>query len=271
MVFKNNFVAVIKLKNRILREVDGCVTLPFGSEYSIYLKNLHTERALVSIEIDGDDVLDYNQIIIPANSDMELKGFLKDNNVTNKFKFIEKTEEISEYRGDKIEDGLIRIEYQFEKPTKIDDTFWFTNTKTSLYQYPFHTCDDNNIQVGGTPYWLDGVDNRINTTYNYSVSNSSGGNVSYSCNISRSLTNDIPEDGITVKGSDDVNQNFINANIGCLESDINVIVLKLKGKNSKDKIVKKAITVNKNIICPTCGRSARSSNKYCNNCGTYLQ
>ncbi len=47
MTYKENFVLVVKCKGEILRERDGIVTLPFGSEYSILMKNLDHRRALV--------------------------------------------------------------------------------------------------------------------------------------------------------------------------------------------------------------------------------
>ena len=76
MVFKKNFVAVVKVGGKIMREDNGEVKIPFGSEYTILLKSKDTRKAVVSIEIDGQDVLDRKQLIVYPNSDSELQGFM---------------------------------------------------------------------------------------------------------------------------------------------------------------------------------------------------
>lgn len=117
-MFNNKFVAVIKSNSEVLRErQNGEIYLPFGSEYTILLKNENSRGASVKITIDNKDVLDNKRLFLLANSEIELKGFLKGNETTNSFKFIERAKEIEEYRGTKIDDGIIRIEYQFEKET----------------------------------------------------------------------------------------------------------------------------------------------------------
>ena len=91
MVFNNNFIAVVKCRGKVLRESNGGeVRIPFGSEYSILLKNKSNQRAVVNVEINGDDALSSNQIVIDGNGKLELEGFMDgDGDVTNKFKFID--------------------------------------------------------------------------------------------------------------------------------------------------------------------------------------
>ena len=91
MTYKNNFIAELKSNGQILRIRDGFVTLPFGSEYSLYLKNLDSRKASVTIQIDGEDVLDGNSLIIRPNEQTELEGFLRNAIAKNKFKFIKKS------------------------------------------------------------------------------------------------------------------------------------------------------------------------------------
>ena len=115
-MFSNNFVVAIKVDGKFIREDKEFVSLPFGTSYNIYLKNMNARDALVKVEIDNSDVLDGNSLILRANAFMELKGFMKGNSVTNEFKFIKMTEEIADFRGTKPEDGLIRVSYKFTKP-----------------------------------------------------------------------------------------------------------------------------------------------------------
>jgi hypothetical protein len=126
MVHRENFVVAIKNNGKILREIlSNTVYLPFGSEYSVLLKNLNSVSAVVDVDIDGVNAA--KGIIIRPNSNLELEGFLEGFAVRNRFKFIEKTQEISDYRGDRIDDGIVRVEYRFEKkyqPFSHNDIIW---------------------------------------------------------------------------------------------------------------------------------------------------
>jgi len=130
-VYQQKLVAVIKCNGKILREVDNTVLIPFLAEYEIFIKNLESRDVVIKISIDGEDVLDDQSIIIKANSSYSLEGFLKKNKVSNKFKFIQKTAKIQNHRGDRVDDGLVRIEYQFIKINQtvitrhIHETHWY--------------------------------------------------------------------------------------------------------------------------------------------------
>jgi len=114
MMFNNKLVACIKSNGKVLREFKDVIYIPFGSEYSIYLKNLNSVRAEVNISIDGKDVCP-DGLVINANSEVNIERFIKDLNTGNRFKFIERTGNIENHRGIQAEDGLIRISFKFEK------------------------------------------------------------------------------------------------------------------------------------------------------------
>ena len=238
MVYSKKFIAVIKHKGKILREFsNNTVKLPFGSDYSILLKNKEVCKALVNIMIDGRDVLDGNSLILEPNTSMELKGFIKNFTVKNKFRFINKTKEISSYRGDFIEDGLIEIKYRFEQQPS--HTLW----STVDYTYPRTTWNSRDTILG----------------HNY-------------CS-SKSLSNcSLDTSGITVKG-ELTDQEFATGSIGEIEAASHCIIIQLKGEfvsKIKRKRITKPITVKTKIKCPTCGRRWKSHLKYCGNCSTYL-
>jgi len=244
MVYKDNFVAVVKCDGKILREIDGVVRLPFGSEYSILMKNLDSRKVVVSIDIDGENVTD-GKILIDGNSSFELKGRIKGNEVSKKFKFIEKTEEISENREDKPDDGIIRIEYQYE-----DDKWCICDWK---YYKPYYKS------------YLYPIVKYEYTWNGYNIKYTSNGfSYHYSSNCST-----VPNDeGITVDGSDE-QQSFIETNVPLLEQTKHVVTIKLKGKVSEGP-VKVPVTTRDKIKCKTCGKSSKSSFKYCPYCGTRL-
>jgi hypothetical protein len=245
-MYKNNFVAVIKCGGKILREQNSEVYLPYGSEYSIWLKNKDARRASVSIEVDGENVLNGHSLIIDGNTSQEIKGFMRDMKETNRFKFIKKTKEIQNHRGDRIDDGLVSITYQFEEPIK--PIIWSGSSSGTPWN------DGKGFNWQDTHYFYDG-----NTTGNVR-----GQTATFAC-----CSNPLPDEGITVKG-EKITEQYYNGSIGQLSPETTTIVLQLKGALKTVKPIKKPLTVKTKIKCETCGRKNKSSNKFCYNCGTYL-
>jgi hypothetical protein len=297
MTYKERFVAVVKSNGKILREHDGVVTLPFQSEYSILMKNLESRKAEVRITIDGQDVLNGSSLLVMPNSTFELEGFLSGFKVTNKFKFIKKTKEIIEHRGDKIDDGIIRVEFTYEKykPERKQIIHDHIHYCPYCYCHPC-TCYPHRWRHGRRWYdtvtWYYGSDSSVRTSspnftiwtgtaandsdivsvYNCSLTNSVGENqrgVAESINFTQPTFEPLDDEGITVKGSES-NQKFVSANIGELEENSNVIIIKLRGTTSSGEEVKQAITVDKKLYCETCGKASKSSAKFCSECGTSL-
>lgn len=246
MVYRENFIAVIKNKGKILRENRGIIKLPFGSEYEVLMKNKNSVRALINVEVDGKDALDGNGLIIGPNEEFSLKGFMKGTYVKNKFRFIKKTKHISDYRGDRVDDGIVRVEFRFEEEPEHPQIWWNWNN-----------VDNNPVRfsdfVGGP-------------TSTYSCSD-----VGSSSFISSTMKCSSPhaEEGITVKGAK-VNQSFAYGSIGELETSSSVINIKLQGYRSSGKALKKPITTKTKIQCPTCGKKSKSSAHFCARCSTAL-
>jgi len=286
MTYKDNFVVEVKCRGKILRIKEDTVSLPFGSEYSLLLKNLDSRRASVKIHIDGQDILDYSSLILNGNSSTELEGFLSGNVAKNKFKFINKTKEIQDHRGDKLDDGLIRVEFAFEKP--------FPEVKKQIINEEHHHHHHHHEHHEFTPiyHWWpqwtynsnissDGTKKYMN---DYTLSNSSGDVIGSSMkdeptarcfNVQeeslgvQSLGQPLDDEGITVKGSE-CNQQFMYGSVGELEQS-KVIVIKMKGITNSGTVVQDPVTVSTKLECPSCGRRSKSSAKFCSNCGTFLE
>lgn len=258
-MYKDNLVVSIQHNGKFLREKGDEVYLPFLSEYSIYLKNIFTRKAVVNVYVDGQDVLDGQSLIINSNEAVNLEGFLQKNKVKNKFRFIEKTKQISEYRGDFPEDGLIKIDFQFEAASFCWN-FTFNNNENLWItpQYPQH----DTIGFRGTP-------DVINSYYT-----SSGGSFTQCCTPTNSVSKgeEVQEivDGITVPGSRS-GQSFIYGTMPCLENEKHTIILKLKGtKHSRSTLIKEPLLTRTKLVCKTCGTKSVSSANFCRNCGTAL-
>jgi hypothetical protein len=268
-MYNEKFVVALKINGKILRENSGIIELPFNSEYSILLKNLNSKDATVNIEIDGKSVTDGN-IIIRSNGNVELKGFIKNISLTNRFKFIEKTKQISEYRGDFIEDGIIRVQITYEKNKpeiqkiiEIKQQPWvaYTNPYTNLN---YLICDNYNSSNDNVKYSSSVLSyNNINgeESYSYSEMDSSGKNFT--------ISNNLNENGITVNGSK-LNEKINVGYIGELEENSTIIVIKLKGIK-ENKLIEKITTTKEKIKCPICGIFLKSSYKFCPKCGTCLK
>lgn len=235
MMYNEKMIATVKVGGRVLREFKDTVFLPYASEYEIYLKNLNTVRASVRVFIDGNDVLSGRSLIIEPNSDLSLERSIAGGNLTegNKFKFIERTETIEKHRGIGAEDGIVRIEYQYEKIPQ--------------FQHPTFTQHSNDWY--GTP--------RSN------VSKGIGG---ASLSTTRAYSTNA---GITVPGGHST-QSFKQGSYFAVEDTKHVIVLRLLGESKDYEPVTNPVTVKHKPECQTCGKLNKSGSKFCSECGTSL-
>jgi len=271
MTYKDHFVVEVKVNGKILRVKDDAVYLPFGSEYSILLKNLHSRKASVNISVDGDDTLDGHSLILDPNGETELQGFLRGNVAKNRFRFIHKTEQIQNHRGDRADDGMIRIEFAFEKPTpepKIVDTIkevhHYYNSPINLKHYgssaewSYSNNDSTPIAASASGPTIENSITDFSRSMNEVVCDSLG-------------VADVPlsDEGITVKGSE-CSQQFRYGFVGELEPS-EVIIIQLKGITGTGNQVSQPVTVQAKYECSSCGTKSKTSFKFCPNCGTFLE
>jgi hypothetical protein len=298
-MYSNKLATAIKVNGKVLREFKDTVYIPYGSEYTILVKNINTQRAVVNVFIDGDDILP-GGLVLNAGQEVDLERSIRNGNLTegNRFKFIERTENIENGpRGIKLEDGLIRVEYQFEIPRpviSVSDSFW--------KQYPpgvrggWLNDISGSTGVSGSGFTNDSYSSTTSTNYNVngimrSVDFSAGEKTRItassatsatlqSMNISASVGevhdgsatmdcnfNDV---GITVPGSKST-QKFQTATIGTLEAEKHTMVIKLLGDLGNNKPVVKPVTVKSKPKCVTCGKLNKANSKFCTECGTSLE
>ena len=290
MMYSNKLVASLKANGKILREFKDTVYVPFGSEYSLLLKNLNTVRAVVNVFIDGEDQCP-GGIILNVGQEVNLERSIKNNNLLegNRFKFIERTGAVEKHRGVKLEDGLVRIEFQFEKyvaPAQWGST-WNDQWKNSNLCYPAGARNIGSTSGSlGNFTNVGGVMRSIDTSKGEFVKTQASQNINQYCadnNIQCSAQsvhdgmatmdsysppkNDI---GITVPGSKS-EQKFYTATMGALDPEKHSIVLKLLGETPDNRPVGKPITVKSKPKCVTCGKQNKANAKYCTECGTALE
>ena len=278
-MFKNDFVVAVKVDGKILREFENTVALPFGSEYTILLKNLSTKKAKVIVNIDGQSISGDSEIVVNPKQDVELKRFIKDMDKGNAFKFIEKTQDIENYRGNKAEDGLITIYYEFEVEQKIT-TYpyypkpYYNDPWVSPTKWPRPHYDTIPRNVGDPPYDCEPLDTRIwyssstGTTLSANNLTTSSTNVNYGGNVLRSAVQN--KDGITAPGSL-VEQKFQTVASIITDGVQHTMTLKLVGKTKEDEPIKQAVSVKQLVRCCMCGKRVRHTDKFCSNCGASVQ
>lgn len=270
-MFNKDFVVAIKVNGKILREVQDVVYLPFGSEYSILLKNVSTRKAQVNVSIDGQDVTEDCHLIIKANESTELKRFIRNRNLDtgNAFKFIEKTAQIEQFRGNKIDDGLITVSYEFEKE------------KPQFYGYPLQNNTYAKTQEISDPNWQDIL--RRSTLKGGNLTSNASSSVNYSQVVPDSFTphgstiiasqsyldNNYNDSGVTAPGSI-VNQQFTPTSSLVTDGIKHSITLQLKGGDGTRK-VQNALTVKKVQRCIMCGTNTKQTAKFCHNCGASVE
>jgi len=293
MMYSNKLAVALKVGGRVLRETRGAgsefedtVLIPFGSEYSVYVKNMNSVRALVRISIDGQDVTGGHSLVVDANSEVELERFIKNGNMNEglRLKFIERTEQIENGpRGIKVDDGLMRIEFEFERP-KPAMTNWPSN---HLYR-SYDAARDRFVKgVGSGEYYGDLLGSTLSSTaatkgVTRSLSNTSARSASYSTHDA-SATMDwmdaeqtrevkasapLNDKGITVGGS--VSTQQFRTITGVVTDGVkHVLVMKLLGKVGEEPVVA-PVTTRVKVECPTCGTKNKSGSKFCSECGTGL-
>lgn len=265
-MYNNKLAVALKSNGKVLREFKDTVYVPFGTEYSILIKNLNSVRAQVRVSIDGTDATEGVCLVLQPNSELELERFIKSGNMNagNRFKFIERTAGVEKHRGIQLEDGLIRIEYQFEQP------YTFTTPSVPYYSDPYYK---------GSPTWISGsmVNGNLGgalRSKGIATNASAGASLSASdCAFAASTqsVNHVQNDaGITVEGSVS-EQKFSMAGWFAVESTKHVMVLKILGETDEGKVVVKPVTVKAKPICKTCGKHNKATSKFCAECGTSLE
>lgn len=280
MMYQNKMAIAVKANSRVLRELEDAVFIPFGSEYSLLIKNLNSLRANVKVSIDGTDV--GATFVIQPNSSLDLERFIKEGNMNegNKFKFIERTAAISNHRGNKIDDGLIRVEFEFEqqRAPRIQPTIWGYASNNTYDQLIGNSRFGDHISGQGatldSTYSAGASGQLMNTTTLASTAGIQGASSPLrSRGVSTSAVDASyvaqSEVGITVPGSIS-DQKFVQAAWFPTDGVKHVMVLRVLGEVAGEPVMA-PVTVKTKPTCASCGRTNKAGAKFCTECGTGLQ
>lgn len=116
-MFKNNVVISIKVGQNFLQDIESIVQIPFGTEYSVLIKNLNNKPINVKMFIDGKLNGIEKGFLVKEKESISINSFLDPsfrslNNTCNALKFINKSPELNSRRTENIEDSLLRFEVE---------------------------------------------------------------------------------------------------------------------------------------------------------------
>ena len=299
MMYQDRLAIAVKTNGKVLRERGDTVFIPFGSESTLFIKNMNSVRALVSIEIDGTEATEGTRLIVPANGSIELERFIKGGNLDkgHRFKFIERSEKIENGpRGIKAEDGLIRVEFEFERePAKIYDPAYTWYAPKVEHHHHYHR-DLSNVRLGGPLRGSTTVPDSAYYSANAATDDSFGSasltsasfsSTAFSNSISSNAASapkkgvlrassaavrsapEVNDKGITVGGSVS-DQKFTRGSWFATDGVKHVMILKILGE-TESGVVQAPVTVKTKTECPTCGTKNKFGTKFCRECGTGLQ
>jgi hypothetical protein len=290
-MYGSKFAVAVKAGSKVLREDGSKVYLPFGSTYTLYLKNLNTVKASVKVWIDGKDVLDGLSLVLDPNKSLELSRFVRNGNlkVGNSFKFIERTSGVQAKRANKVDDGLIRVEYTFEKLTVVSSPWpdkwgpgyqsrsdWPKNdpwTKPLICRFNGGNNQEvyrglvaqaqGNVGIGSANSAIGSATNTILTTTNGITSNAAIA-ASAGCTPT-SVQNEVGITGAPVEQKFNMVPNFK------LEDKSEALIIQLVGKKQDDAYVTVTVPTRTKASCSICYTSHKSSAKFCSQCGASLE
>lgn len=241
-MYSQKVVLVIKSKGKVLQEIGDTVYLPFGSEYSILIKNLSSQRLAAGVSIDGIDATDDVMLVVEPNSEVELERYIKNANLKkgNRFKFIERTADIVQHRGVGPQDGLVKLTYQFEIPSK---PAW--PTISSSYYVGRNAASGSAGPSGPT---------------------GARGPMGY---YAQNMSAPVASNGITAPGSVSEQEFEATAELN-LDRIVHTMILQLKGEHV-GKVVTAPVVTRTSITCTMCAKKSRSPAKFCSNCGAGLE
>lgn len=278
-MYESKLAAAIKVGGKVLREFKDTVYIKFGSEYSILIKNLNTVRAVVNVFVDGENAVPGGLVVDPGR-EVDLERWIKNGNLSegNRFKFIERTSGIEQHRGIKLEDGLIRIEYQFEQPVRPVLDTWKDQWHQRVYNSPYYGAVAGNYNVNGVLRSADFSKGELvrsvasAATAQYCADNNIVAQAAVHdgmATMGSLSTTSFNDAGITVPGSKS-EQKFSTTSVGILESTKHTMVFKLLGETPDNKPVLQTVTVKAKPRCSTCGKQNKATAKFCAECGTHL-
>lgn len=266
MAYDAQFVLCVLHKGSPVREINGKVHIPFGSEYNVRLKNKHSYlRAKARVWIDGRQVSNLGDFILQPGQTLDLERFL-DSSLTqgNCFKFVPLSDGRVNDPTDS-ENGIVKVEFYREYDFKID---WPKTTPPKISPYRRGGTGDPDWTFTTNPTWTTDTGGPFDIlTFNTQTSSTSKINCNASINFLAYA--DMPSNGATVEGNLS-NQQFVQGTDFTTDLFPTTLTLRIRGlENRAQSSISTAPKQEGRVrFCSNCGkRRSRRSDKFCGRCG----
>jgi hypothetical protein len=271
-MYSKNFVVAILHNGKFCEESkDGIVALPFGSEYTIRLRNKNSRRAVAFVYIDEENVTG-GGIVVDANNYIDLE---RSTTKAVKFKFVsaKSGEAIDAGKNNRTDgsNGVIRVEWKLEKekpaiPTYIPVPYPYPVPYPRPKFRPYYgTPRSTYVKGGPCGQSMSGSPDAL-LSFDASASAPSMPTNYSECNTSAAQRENLKE-GCTVEGSYS-HQTFYKVNIDLEDGPGVVIRIVLRGY-TEDKAP--AVLHEAGPFCVNCGSRTGKRAKFCSKCGTKIQ
>ena len=247
-MYSNDCVLAILHKGKVLRETNGEVHLPFGSNYKIRAKNNGQGRVKVKVKVDDTYIHPENQAFVINSYDfMDLERMITGGNLNSgpKLKFVALSDGRVQDPTNK-DNGVVTVEFYRETIPQVI------------------TTTDNPIVWADGPYY-GGYIGTSTCNVNYVSSDMSTG--SNGCSLTSNngggmrTTSSNTSNGATVTGKKS-SQKFSLTCDFATDYFSTTLTLKIFGLD-EPKFVKDT----RNKFCDICGRKNRFKAKFCSQCG----
>ena len=255
-MYKNDYVMCLLHDGRILEEHDKKVTLPFGSEYKVRLKNKNSKRCAVDLFLNGEKI---SRFILDGGETSDIERFLDGNlNSGARFTFTYLNDKRVKDKGN-FENGLVECHFYLEKPPTIKEVHHHHDHYIpDPYPVPYPKKPWDPWPDYPRPMWGDnwctvkddGIGSSLTLTNDSYCYENTGGGGTFAMNCSSKLP------GATVRGKES-DQKF--REVSGYEFESVATILKLKIVNGELQTASR--------YCSGCGRKRRHQDKYCSNCG----
>ena len=273
MTYKNQYAVAVIQDGKIVPEQDGGVTLPYGSEYKVRLKNKSRQKSVADVYIDGK--IACKGIIVGEDVTVDLERYIRPEDSVNagpKFKLARLSHPgVSDANDD--QNGLLEVRFYKELP-KLPKQEIIIRKEYYPYNVPFVPVHpyypwDKNI-VWCSTNSSDGSElmgNNLGTVSECSCDTGSrqqANNVVHNKGILRSVDTKLSmrktADGpaATVEGSLS-NQKFVSEYVEVDTTSCETLTLKLFG-----------VTRVKRLDRCECGHRRKNAEQFCPKCGERL-
>jgi hypothetical protein len=257
MAYTNRFVLCILVDGVPQKELaNGEVHIPFGSIYSIRVRNRHKRNAAVQLFIDGENVSGEG-FKVPANDKIDIHRYA-DKNVTFKFVDLESPEAVEFGKNgpnpDKVK-GVVEARFFLEKEKlpKVEH----------IHHYHHYPVPEPYPHWPIRPYIMPWAGNTKSNTVEYGHES-----LVQNCKVTKSR---VLREGATVEGHAS-NQKFNKVHMD-LETDYVSVKVFLKGYQPDSHVVQEILQTPKDlkVFCENCGKPIENqSANFCGNCGNRL-